>query len=226
MLLIVLTFATSSCEVNNNNSSNNSVNEEQPPIKNYSFDSYDELLNALKYPKNLLTNEENSKEYKLMLDILSKDREALKVPKKDNENIAFRNLEGLSNITVMPDELFSLPWIWYYFNVENTQITIKTSYIKAMDEKHIGSTYRQIVEDIYPDAPLPSNYQNFENYKIIYEKEIVLDDGYRTYALFYETNDSERISVAFVYEDLMVSIKTYPKLISDSFFSSLSFCNP
>ena len=99
----------------------------------FSFNTYDEMLSAfLTYDTN--KSSYTIQDYKLMLgeaytSFLEKIEANRSVPQPmlDNKSITYRNKEGFSNITFFVNELYGLPWIWYFPTVstgENFYIAI------------------------------------------------------------------------------------------------------
>ena len=89
----------------------------------FSFNTYDEMLSAfLTYDTN--KSSYTIQDYKFMLgeaytSFLEKIEANRSVPQPmlDNKSITYRNKEGFSNITFFVNELYGLPWIWYFFPV-------------------------------------------------------------------------------------------------------------
>ena len=196
----------------------------------YDFDSYRDIVRAL--------TKKNSKKYSILREeqydcgtvyqnTLSKFANGdikVAIPQIDNKAMPIENKEGMSKITLMTKELYDLPWVWYHCVVNNQEVTVRISYLDAVYyvENSQNTTYLQILKSIAPDAPSPENYQNFESYKTIYEKNIVLKDGVTVTAMISEVKDSSKEYVKFYYDGLLIVLDGDSEFFSDEFFNSFS----
>lgn len=194
----------------------------------YEFDSYADLAKAL--------TDSSSDEFKSLrseqakygnlhtnaLNLFASGDTVLLVPEMNGEPIPLRGAEEYSRISLMTSELYGLPWIWYHCTLGEYSLRIQISYPGALKREEIGSakTYLDILKLIAPNAPSPSNYQEYENYKTIYEKEVTLADGQVVTAMFSELKDSSKIYVMLYLDETLVCMHGESQLFSDTFWTS------
>ena len=192
----------------------------------FSFNTYDEMLSAfLTYDTN--KSSYTIQDYKFMLgeaytSFLEKIEANRSVPQPmlDNKSITYRNKEGFSNITFFVNELYGLPWIWYFPTVstgENFYIAI--TYLPD-GERQRNMTASEVIKELSPNS---ANIDNLGNqHESICNRQIALGDREVT-ALIIEYKEDTRDSFFFVYEDLLVMVRCNSDVWSDQWFSTLSF---
>lgn len=192
----------------------------------FSFNTYDEMLSAfLTYDTN--KSSYTIQDYKFMLgeaytSFLEKIEANRSVPQPmlDNKSITYRNKEGFSNITFFVNELYGLPWIWYFLTVstgENFYIAI--TYLPD-GERQRNMTASEVIKELSPKS---ANIDNLgDQHESIYNKQMKLYDREVT-ALVIEYKEDTRDSIFFVYEDLLVMVRCNSDVWSDQWFSTLSF---
>ena len=192
----------------------------------FSFNTYDEMLSAfLTYDSN--KSSYTIQDYKLMLGevytgFLAKIEANRSVPQPmlDNKSITYRNKEGFSNITFFVNELYGLPWIWYFPTVstgENFYIAI--TYLPDV-ERQRNMTASEVIKELSPNS---ANIDNLgKQHENICNRQIALGDREVT-ALVIEYKEDTRDSIFFVYEDLLVMVRCNSDVWSDQWFSTLSF---
>lgn len=192
----------------------------------FSFNTYDEMLSAfLTYDTN--KSSYTIQDYKFMLGeaytgFLEKIEANRSVPQPmlDNKSITYRNKEGFSNITFFVNELYGLPWIWYFPTVstgENFYIAI--TYLPD-GERQRNMTASEVIKELSPNS---ANIDNLGNqHESICNRQISLGDREVT-ALIIEYKEDTRDSIFFVYEDLLVMVRCNSDVWSDQWFSTLSF---
>ena len=141
-------------------------------------------------------------------------------PMLDNKSITYRNKEGFSNITFFVNELYGLPWIWYFPTVstgENFYIAI--TYLPD-GERQRNMTASEVIKELSPNS---ANIDNLgKQHENICNRQIALGDREVT-ALVIEYKEDTRDSIFFVYEDLLVMVRCNSDVWSDQWFSTLSF---
>ena len=204
-----------------------------PPLySTYDFDSYEEIIQALTMNETESYNEirqrnahlELGEVYMNTLSAFEMGEKKLVVPQLCGVDIQFRNRgKGYSNIALFSEELYGLPWIWYYCIVDNLKLTVRTMYVSVLEEERIDNakTALEVVRLLDPDAPNPQNYKEFDAYKKIYEKEIELSDR-KVKALVFELNDDSRIYVDIYYDDVYIRLTAEKELLSKDFFKKFS----
>ena len=141
-------------------------------------------------------------------------------PMLEGDPITYRNEEGFSNITFLGNELYNLPWIWYFPTVstgENFYIAI--TYLPD-GERQRNMTASEVIKELSPNS---ANIDNLgKQHENICNRQIALGDREVT-ALVIEYKEDTRDSIFFVYEDLLVMVRCNSDVWSDQWFSTLSF---
>lgn len=192
----------------------------------YNFDSYSELENAFKnkssYEQLHAEKSNFGTTYQQMIDDLSDNTTHIYIPKFNGTDATLRNQEGFSNISLFTKELYNLPWIWYYCLYNNTDVTVKLTYLSSIEvDASSTDSCAETLRKISSGAVNIDNFHTFENYKNVTEIELTLADK-TVSALKYELKDSEKITVSFVYNDVYVMIKANASLLTDTFWSDFS----
>jgi len=198
--------------------------------KSYSFDSYQDVVQAL--------TQKNSSEYSMLRaeqddygtvyqNTLSKFTSAditVAIPQINNNVISLQNNDGYANITLLTSDLYNFPWIWYHCVVNNQKFDVRISYLDAIYnvENSQKTTYTQILKLIAPNAPSPENYPKYESYKSIYEKDLVLKDGVTVTAMISELKDNSKEYVMLYYDGLLIVLYGDCELFVEDFFESFS----
>ena len=144
------------------------------------------------------------------------------IPYIDGKEITLRNREGLSNISLYVSERYDLPWIYFHPQVSNGEnYFIKVTYLP--DDILTASKNPVASEVIKILSPNSANIGNLgTQHEKIYNQKIQLKDCEVT-ALVCEYKNDSRNSTIFVYEDLLVEIRSNPTVWDSQWFSTLSF---
>lgn len=212
-----------------NNEKTPRIDIETPPDDYvYMYDSYTDILSALSLSSSseyvTLRNEQAN--YGVLFSNTLKQfgsgDAVLLVPEIDGDPIDLRDTDGYSGVSLMTCELYNLPWIWYHCVIDECSLDVKIAYPDALESDVIdlAKTYLDILELIAPDAPSPSNYQQYESYKTIYEKDVTLADGQVVTAMISEMNNTSKIYVMLFLNDSLVSLYADAELFSESFWNS------
>jgi hypothetical protein len=205
---------------------NGNENAEDPPNTTFDFDSYEEMINAFSSKK------QNSEGYTIQglkrlmgetyahfVDKVKSDK-SFPHPMLEGDPITYRNEEGFSNKTFLGNELYNLPWIWYFPTVstgENFYIAI--TYLPD-GERQRNMTASEVIKELSPNS---ANIDNLgKQHENICNRQIALGDREVT-ALVIEYKEDTRDSIFFVYEDLLVMVRCNSDVWSDQWFSTLSF---
>ena len=196
--------------------------------QSYNFNSYQEVVQAL--------TQKNSSRYSILREeqaiygtvfqnTLSKFATAdikVAIPQVDKSAMTLQNKDGYANITLLTNDLYNLPWLWYHCVVNNQKLDVRISYLDAIYDVENSQkiTYAQILKLIAPDAPSPENYQKYESYKTIYEKNIVLKDGVVVTAIISEMKDNSNVYVMFYYDGMLIVLYGNCELFSEDFWES------
>lgn len=198
--------------------------------QSYNFNSYQDVVQAMTQKSSsgyAMLREEQDDYGAVYQNTLTQFTNAdikVAIPQFDENAMPLQNKDGYANITLMTSDLYNLPWLWYHCVVNNQKVDVRVSYLDAIYnvESSQKTTYVQILKSIAPDAPSPANYQKYESYKTIYEKNIVLKDGVSVTAMISEIKDSSKVYVMFYYDGLLISLYGDCELFSESFWKSFS----
>ncbi len=225
-LLIVLICVSAFSGCSDRSLGNGNENAEDPPNSSFGFDSYDEMINAFS------SREQNSEGYTIQglkrlmgesyahfVDKVNSDK-SFPHPMLDENTIPYRNQEGFSNITFLGNELYNLPWIWYFPAVttgENFYIAITYLPDSESQRNMIAS---EVIKELSPKSPNVNNLG--EQHQSILNQQITLKDRDVTALIVYYKTDT-RNSIFFVYDDLLVMVRCDPNIWSEQWFAALSF---
>ncbi|MBR3778608.1 MAG: hypothetical protein IKL13_02650 [Clostridia bacterium] len=193
----------------------------------FTFGSYEELWQALTDAANDRYKElrENAQAYGTLyqntLSAFAAGEYDLIVPRLNGSPIPIREEMYYAQVSLITAELYHLPWLWYHCTVEDRDLTVKISYTEAIGSTAVNAatSYAEVVDLIYPNAPSPTNYAQYPNYKIIYEQELTLADGSRVAAWVSEVQDNDRVYIKFYKDSVLVSMWADGDLFSDAFWS-------
>ncbi len=116
---------------------------------------------------------------------------------------------------------YGLPCIFYRPSVSTGEnYYIKITYLPDEIAGQKDKTVSEIIKELSPNAPNLDNLGNQHNN--IYEQEITLADR-DVMALIYEYKNDSRNSTIFVYDDVIVEVRSNPNEWTKQLFSDLSF---
>lgn len=173
------------------------------------------------------TTEEERKQFRALLNYL-KEKNSIMVPfYKDELVTVFQRAENPTFAVMFAAVTFNKPWIWYYSFLNDKTTITKTMYI---DEELVEEANKNGVSWFI--KTLSPNYCNLDEYhkngnsyiNSMYESEIPLNDR-SVNALIVEGSDVnyDGISIHFIYDNLLVIIRTYPETMKGGFLKELSF---
>ena len=202
-LFIVLICISSffGCDTQSLSNGNGNDNTENPPNSTFDFNSYDEMINAFSSKKQ---NTEGytiqglkrlmGEQYAHFVDKVNSDK-SFPHPMVEGNPITYRNKEGFSNITFLGNELYNLPWVWYFPTVstgENFYIAITYLPDSENQQNMIAS---DVIKELSPKSPninnLGEQHQSICNQQITLKNREVTD-------LVIEYKESTRNSIFFV----------------------------
>ncbi len=222
------TYEDNSSPINNSAQEDNNTSDDDVSglyQTTFSFDSYKDMIKAF---FNDDTNSSSAiqelkkhmdESYTHFVDSVNTDK-SFPQPFIDNKPITYRNKEGFSNITFFVNELYELPWIWYFPHVSTGEnLYISMTYLQD-SEKQRNMTASEVIKKLSPDS---ANIDNLgTQHENIYNKQMKLNDREVT-ALVMEYKEGTRDSIFFVYDDFLVHITYNSEVWSEQWFSSLSF---
>lgn len=228
LIALVCVSVFSGCSDQSLSNGSGNENAADPPNTTFGFDSYEEMINAFSSKK------QNSEGYTIQglkrlmgetyahfVDKVKSDK-SFPHPMLEGDPITYRNEEGFSNITFLGNELYNLPWIWYFPTVstgENFYISI--TYLPDSENQR-NMIASDVIKELSPKSPNVNNLG--EQHQSIYNQQITLKDREVT-ALIVAYKTDTRNSIFFVYDDLLVIVRCDPKVWSEQWFASLSFVN-
>lgn len=192
----------------------------------YSFDNYTDLVKWLKEETN---SAKDSKDwggdyidYVKEVNTASSNDTPLYIPYIDGSLAELRKEEGFSGITFMTSELYNVPWVWYYVNIEGEEVVIKCACLTQKDFERVNVQKASVaVKNFSRSAPNIDNYESKSNYKAISERTIKLS-GESISALYLEPNNDSRVSLQFVFDKTMVIITGSSDIINSDIINSIS----
>lgn len=232
MFFLAVMVGCSSLTTSNNSQSEFSSKEDNEIVnkpydaKVYSLDfsSYDELVEHMLNRIDLIQSEmQNDSIINELYDDYVTEmylRKTIKVPTINDEYLELRNLEDNCNISLQAKDLYSSPWIYYYFSDGSIN-----SYIKIMNlnnefaEEAKEDGVLKLMEQL---DPLPNDDKFYPPYVEVCEKEITLNNV-SSKAVVGKYNNDNRIYTNFVYEDAFVIICCSEEKLESGFLSDLSF---
>ena len=203
------------------------ITDEQPgvdPGDTLTYTSLSELRSALSDDPDGTTAEITGSDALITFLERRKAENSLIVPLFDGNPAVIRDKEGYSGITVFGSELYGMPWLWYQCLAENAGYTVKFMYTDGVfSESELSAmNVSRLIKKLAPGAPNTDNYTNFQNYKAVYLKEYLIG-AKKVNALVYELNDSEQMSLRFMYGTILTVISADAELLSEDFLSRLGF---
>ena len=206
------------------------VIETPPDHHSYSFESYQDVINALAQKGSnefsALRKEQANygTVYQKTLSKFESEEIKIAVPQFNGIPISLRGKDGYNNISLMTCELYNLPWLWYHCVVENHNLDIKISYLNVLEnaEIHSAKSYYEVLRLIAPNAPSPDNYDQYASYKSIYEEKVILKNGVVVTAMMSELKNDSKMYVMFYYDNMLISLYADSELFTETFFKSFS----
>ena len=219
-------------EVKFENDENDSSLKDDLPFeeKTYHFDSYESLYDAIVHPQKtqigqLMYQESNDygRKYASMLQAFHKNTIDLLIPEYKNEPASLTNDKGLPPISFFTKELYNLPWIWYRCSIGHENYYVKITYpsVLSLMLPENAQTYLEVISALFPNSPMPNNYEKFESYSAVYEKELTIADKKIT-SLVLELNESDMVYVQLYINDTFIVLCGNKQLFTNDFFSSFN----
>ena len=230
LAILICLAAFSGCNKLSNLHGNASNEDATPDVANstFHFDSYEDMIKAFG-KSGIDVSSYTIKELKIVMgeaygrfvDRVNADN-SFPQPLIDNKPITYRNKEGFSNITFFVNELYGLPWIWYFPSVSSGEnFYISVTYLPdSIIEKQKNMTASEVIKELSPNS---ANIDNLgKQHESIYNRQITLSDREVT-ALVIEYKEDTRDNIFFVYDDLLVLVRCNTEVWSDQWLLTLSF---
>lgn len=201
-----------------------SVSTNMPVSGPVYMDSLTELQNAIR-PENeedlLERYRQKGVRTEPLRAFLGKLRAKTVAPCQNGESVEFRNKKGFPNIALFASEAYGLPWLWYYPKVATGEnFYIKITFLPDAVSGEEKTSASAVIGKLSPDS---ANIGRFgAPYKAVYEQNLQLKDREVT-ALVYEYTEDNRNTAFFVYDDMLVEMRSDPKVWNAEWFSALSF---
>ena len=160
--------------------------------------------------------------YEAMLGEFASENALLYIPMNHGKEIPLQNRVGFPNISLLADELYGMPWIWGHYVYNDINIGIRVTYPSILNNEEVSAakTAWEVLKVIAPNAPLPDNFQSYESYRNVYEKELMIS-GEKVLALIQECNDNT-VYVSFLLKDVYVIVCTYDGALPDEFWKTFA----
>lgn len=130
---------------------------------------------------------------KAYIQSVRNEQQTLMIPHYRGKPVVLRDVEGYSTITVMDRELYYFTWTW--FHTEEERVAIKLSKLSPEDSALASMTScSEFIAAIWPTAPNIHNYQEKENYTLIFEDDAVIDGVVRSMLIQHTKYGEEYIS--------------------------------
>ena len=186
-----------------------------PQHASFDFDSYRKMIRGFKQ-SGLLAGSNSiqgikgsmGETYTAFVDKVAKDGE-FPHPMLNSQPIPYQNMEGFSNITFFPSELYGLPWVWYHCLVEGERVNIQITYPAckgvAVDPTKDAS---EMLKAIAPNAVNVDNFEDRPSYKAVYLQSIPMATG-EVGVLVYEIKNSNKKIYTFFAGEALVMVTDY-----------------
>lgn len=186
-----------------------------PQYAPFDFDSYKGMIRGFK-KSGLLAGSDSiqgikgsmGETYTAFVDKVAKDGE-FPHPMLNSQPIPYQNMEGFSNITFFPNELYGLPWVWYHCLVEGERVNIQITYPAckgvAVDPAKDAS---EMLKAIAPNAVNVDNFEDRPSYKAVYLQSIPMATG-EVGVLVYEIKNSNKKIYTFFAGEALVIVTDY-----------------
>lgn len=201
----------------------NEPSRDQPPSNNFfNFDSYGELLDWLKSEKNAERDDnENGETFLKFVSEAKEKTDKVLVPCFEGSALDLFREKG--SIFLPTCELYGLPWIWYHGDINNNEITVKIAGLTENDKiKLSGDSMTEVIKNFSPKAVNTDNYQNFNGYSLVEEKEITVA-GETIFGILYQPKDDTRVTYAFTFKDELIMITAHKDVLTEDLLSKLGF---
>ena len=146
------------------------------------------------------------------------------VPYINGNQIKLREKSGFYPITLLPSELYGLPWIWYHCDYSGNDISICIAYPSVVygDKIKDVRTCSGLLDIIAPSGPNVSTAEKYkDSYPAIYSDNVRLCDGTETEVVFYETSSGEKYAMMY-YKDVITLLRADKSFPFDDLLASFS----
>ena len=182
----------------------------------YDFASYDDLCKSLKNKQSSLRKDSQQTDYgnnyNNFLTIFDYNGSTIKVPTYDGVPMTIEGNAEWQKITLFTEELYGLPWIWYYCKYQENTIVVGTTYcdLLGLSTTDTVLNFEDILNNVIPDAPSPKNSEKYAtSYASIYTQSLILSETKTIPAVVLDSADSARVYYQYIYEDMIVSMWIY-----------------
>lgn len=198
-----------------------------PNNKTYNFTSYDDLCKSLNKRQSSLRQESRridyGTNYNNYLTVFDYKGSTIKVPTYDNVPMTIEGNAEWHKITLFTEELYGLPWLWFYCKYQDSTIVVCTTYydLLGISETNKALNFEEILNTIIPDAPSPNNFEKYiASYDSISKQTLTLSGSRTVFAVVFDSATSARVHYRFVYDDMIVSVWMFEGgEISDEFWN-------
>ncbi|MBO4394831.1 MAG: hypothetical protein J5819_00605 [Eubacterium sp.] len=197
----------------------------------FRFSSYDEMFTTL--------FKQNSSEHRSFLEKLDKNnyssvfysfienlesnKKSIPLPYLSGEAMEVSSSVEWQRISLFTEELFGLPWIWFYCSYKEQTVVVSLGSFKEMNIADGNYSYIELIDLISPGFPQPNNKESFDStYNDIEFQTLSLSGNLNVDATVYYFKNG-RVHYRFLIGDYIVSVWRYDGgTISDDYWNSFS----
>ncbi len=96
----------------------------------------------------------------------SKNDTLISIPCYGGAAMKLREKDGFSGISFMTSELYNLPWVWYFCDIDGKEVVVKQAcFTQEQISECSGQTATQFIKNIAPEAPNSGNLAQFPAYE-------------------------------------------------------------
>lgn len=221
ILLIILSLngcsKTPSSSYSSNPASSHTIYDStQHNSRTYNFSSYDDLCQSLENKQSSLRTDSQQTNYGSayndFLALLDNNGSTVKVPTYDGVPMTIEGNAEWQKITLFTEELYGLPWIWYYCKYQENTIVVATTYcdLLGLSTTDTVLNFEDILNNVIPDAPSPKNFEKYAtSYDSICTQPLIFSETKTIPAVVLDSADSARVYYSYVYGNMIVSMWIY-----------------
>lgn len=196
----------------------------------FSFASVEEMLSAFESAQDQphmsgSINGINDSGANVLESIVEQGIAGVPVPMYGDADLPLRNVSGLDNVVIEPNSVFEMPLIWYYAELDGSDIIISTGVLPSEQLEQIGNGGIAALKELQEGflATLPEDPNATEVSVTTNQTELFID-GITIPAVITQYSTDPRYHVEFITDDsVYVKIYIYPEDYNRGILTSLSF---
>ena len=188
----------------------------------FDFDSVQELKNWIYASENSERDDEAHEDnYSDFIVELLNEASDIYIPAINGKIMNFRTERF--NICIHENELYLLPWAWYYVTYDTFDNIIIKQALLTKEKRNINSlSTSEYIEELFPGAVNVFNAEKYPHYDVIREEKINVG-GNEVFAVYYQESDNDRVRYYFTYNEYLFIVWADKELFNSDFFEKLSF---